>query len=69
MTASELKAAFPTAVLMPRKTEVAHRADGVLTALAGLVRVNRGKAVSHAKLLDAMREIVMRGLAWGQELE
>ena len=68
-TLETIKTVFPGTTRIRTRQELRRRADEVLLALGSLLQVNRGKRVSRQRLLEAMREIVMDGLAWGDDVD
>ena len=65
-TLRELSIIFPGTTRLRSLGEVRQRAEEVLMALSGLFRVHRGKRISRTALYEAMVEIVMDGLWWGE---
>lgn len=67
-TVAKVVATFPGSTLILPKSKADQFAVEILTALARLVEVNRGKKVDKAKLWQAMIDIVSDGLMAAERL-
>lgn len=67
-TVAKVVATFPGSTLILPKNKADEYAVEILTALARLVEVNRGKRVDRNKLWQAMIEVVSDGLMAAERL-